>query len=433
MNLQFSQWSEQQLQTEQAVLGAVFIKQEVLEDLHELQPDDFINRTHSLIFKVMRYLHEIGEGIDIVSLVNHFNVKNKLDQIGGVSYLMQLAEACPSASNATQYARYIRDRSNRRRIRSLGQRIMELSESEAENEHELFNQVDLEVIQLRPESGGKMQHVSQTRQNYFDVFDKESAFIQTGFRSFDSWAGGIARKSLYILAGRPSVGKTARALQMALGIAQQGAGDVLVYSQEMDEIQVKDRLIAPIAGINYGKLRRNKRELDADEMNRIGDAYSFLESLPLHISDAAGVSIEEVRAAARQLKRMKGKIGAIFVDYLTIMKIETPKNSTYAKEVGNVALKAKWIAQELDCPFIMLAQMSREGAKGGGRPELHHLKESGDIEQHADMVEFLWMDEKDTHRDGKVVQSYIAKGRDAGTNEFRYLFKGYIQKYEDLG
>jgi replicative DNA helicase len=248
-------------------------------------------------------------------------------------------------------------------------------------------------------------------------------------RNFDKWMGGIGRGWLYILAARPSVGKTAKALQMSLGIAKQGLGNVLFFSQEMKRNQLFNRLIAQMTGINANKIRR--KELTIEQYGEVEEAFKKLEKLPLFIEDASNISISYVRSVARQVKRQHGELAAIVVDYLTIMNIPQIPGQTRSQAVGEVTRTAKKIAIELNVPFIMLAQLSREGAKSL-EPRLDHLRDSGEIEQDADVVEFLWEDPNQNHQAGKVIRSIIAKGRDVGINEFRYLFKGWCQKFEEL-
>lgn len=222
-------------------------------------------------------------------------------------------------------------------------------------------------------------------------------------------------------------------LQMVRGMAQQEKGEILVWSQEMKREALFNRMIASMTGISANKIRR-KTFSDRD-LEDITEAYDQLAKLPIHIADSKKVTIEEVRIIARQTKRRRGRIGAIFVDYLTIMDIPQPAGMTRAQAIGEVTKKAKQIAMEIDCPFIMLAQLNRESKKSL-KPGLEHLKESGDIEQDADIVEFLWEDPDDIdvgkHFGAKVIQSIIAKGRDIGVNEFRYAFKGWTQEFIEL-
>jgi replicative DNA helicase len=185
-------------------------------------------------------------------------------------------------------------------------------------------------------------------------------------------------------------------------------------------------MLSNLSGINYSKIRR--KTLDFNDKLRLKETYEKVSKLPIIVEDSGGVTIEHIRSTARQIRRTKGEIAGIFVDYLTKMDIKQEKGQSWSRAVGEVSKKSKWLAQELECPFIMLAQLSREGAKE--EPQLHHLRDSGEIEQDADMVEFLWEGEEKSTQ-GTIVNSTIAKGRETGTRKFKYLFRGHIQRYED--
>jgi replicative DNA helicase len=223
-------------------------------------------------------------------------------------------------------------------------------------------------------------------------------------------------------------------LQLLHGMSTQEQGPCLVWSQEMKRPALLNRMNSRLTGISVNRFRQKK--LDPDEWKRMEESYSHLEQLPILIADAKNVTIQEIRSTVKQAKRKYGKISGIFVDYLGIMNIPQPVGMTRAQAIGDVTKRAKQIAMELDCPFILLAQMNREGKKAI-KPSLEHLRESGDLEQDADVVEFLWENPEDVdpgpiHLGSKVIQSIIAKGRDIGVNEFRYLFKGWIQQFEEI-
>lgn len=418
------------IEAEQAIIGAIFLEQSVMNELYELlEPRDFSVESYSLIWEAMRYNYNKSIPIDYVTIVGQLHKYNRLEEVGGADHIAKLAQATPSTANAQYYAGIVRDAAIKRRGTIAGQSIFNLADQEFDSTEDYLNELERIAESVRPNSNGDMKHLSETKQEYFDYLDTKDDFVFTGFRAFDEWMGGIGRGWLYILAGRPSVGKTAKALQMAVGIAQQESGPVLIWSQEMKRNQLINRVLSTVAEVNSNRIRR--KTLEPWEVARLRDAYDKLERLPLHIEDAKNVTIEEVRSTARQFKRKHGQIGAIMVDYLTIMKIIQRKGETRSQAVGYVTRTAKQTALELDCPFIMLAQLSRDGA---GEPKLEHLRDSGEIEQDADVVEFLWHNPEDTvpHGQGKVIQSVIAKGRDVGINDFRYLFKGWWQKYEEL-
>lgn len=417
------------IESETALLGSVLLDNKVMDIVSDMvEPRDFSIEAHELIWKGMQYQYRKNAPIDIVTIVTMLQQYGRLDEVGGVSYLSQMANSTPNAYNAKYYAEAIKSRAYRRRAHEAGAKISQIAmDGDYSDDELMFQDIERIALAVRPNVSGDMKSIADARSEYFNYLSQKDDFLYTGFKNFDEWMGGIGRGWLYILAGRPSVGKTAKALQMMRGIAEQDAGHVLMWSQEMKRPQLLNRMMAPATGISGNRIRR--KELEDFEMKRIHDAYDIMEKLPLHIEDAKNVTIDEVRATAKQFKRKYGRLGAIIVDYLTIMKINQQKGETRSQAVGYVTRTAKQIALELDCPFIMLAQLSRDGKD---EPKLEHLRDSGEIEQDADVVEFLWHNPEETHRDGKVIQSIIAKGRDVGINQFKYLFKGWIQKYEEL-
>lgn len=417
------------IEAEYAVLGAVFIKPQIMDEIHDLlEPRDFTLDKHELIWKALKYLYQKNEPIDFLTVVNMLSIYKRLDEVGGMSYLTQLANSVPSTANTPYYAKMIQSKSCRRRGQEAVETILKFTlENEYENDEDYFNEIERTILSVRPKITGDMKHLKETRQEYVDYLDEMDNFIYTGFSRFDEWMGGVGRGWLYILAGRPSVGKTAKALQMAVNIARQDVGEVLIWSQEMKRNQLLNRMLSPLTNINSNRIR--KKDLEPHEKKALIEGYDNLAQLPLHIEDAKNVTIDEVRATARQIKRKNGKLAAIFIDYLTIMKIIQQKGETRSQAVGYVTRTAKQVALEMDCPIFMLAQLSREGS---GEPKQEHLRDSGEIEQDADIIELLWHDPEDVAQNGaKIIQSTIAKGRDIGVNHFKYLFKGWIQKYED--
>lgn len=424
---------QQALEAEQAVLGAVLIDSEAMDKIAMLlEPRDFDYVPHELIWKGVKYLYQRDMPIDFITVSNMLQTYKRLEEIGGIDYLIQLGKAIPTTANVEYYAKIIRSRAYRKRAFDAGNTIQRLAvEEEYETDDDFFSEVEKLSSNIRPQTSGDMKHVSEYRQGYFEYLQQKDDFIHSGFKNFDEWMGGYGRGWLVIKAGRPSVGKTAKALQEVVGIAKQNeqfnTGHVGMWSQEMKTNQLLNRMLPSMTGINANRIRR--KQLDELEFKRLEKAYDELDKLPIHFYDAKNVTIEEVRATAKQMKRKYGKLAAIVVDYLTIMRIVQQKGETRSQAVGYVTRTAKQIALELDCPFIMLAQLSREGA---GEPKLEHLRDSGEIEQDADVVEFLWHDPEETNSNGKVIQSTIAKGRDIGVNHFKYLFKGWIQTFEEL-
>ena len=417
------------MEAEQSVLGAVFLDPDKLDDIYFLEPRDFYVERHRLIYRVMRYLHEHGRAVDLLTVAEEAKRFDKLGELGGVSYLSELAASCPTAENIVHYAKIVRKNAVQRRGIEIGHQIANMSRDDYESDEEYFAAIEQKIAFLRPQEMSGLKSIAETRDEYFRYLQEPPEFIHTGFRRFDEETGGVWRGCLYILAGRPSVGKTAKMLQLAVGIAQQNAGAVLVFSQEMSENSLKNRMIACLGNINYNRIRR--KMFDQQEFDSIMNTYAELEKLPIYIDDASGVSIEEVRAAANRIKRKQGKVAAIIVDYLQIMRIPQRRGEERYQAIGRVVNEAKRIARDIGCCFILLSQLNRD-ADNKKEPQLSHLKESGDIEQAADIVEFLHHDPEETHPGGKVVHSIIAKGRDIGVHRFRLLFRGWLQRFEEL-
>lgn len=418
-----------ELVAEQSVLGAVLLDASVLDDIIFLEERDFSSNRHQQIYKVMRYLEKRGDPVDPITITDAFVKFGTIENVGGIEYLLELSNSCPSTANVVYYAQIIRSKAFERRIKNTAEIISGMSRDDYDTDEEFFSYVESLVSEMRPQDTSKMRNFTEMRQDYIKHLKTPAQYIPTGFKAFDEWAKGLWRGWLYVLAGRPSVGKTAKTLQMLQGAAMSNKGAVLLYSQEMGYEQVIDRWISSATGINYQKIKH--KNLSPNEMEQILVAYEAFEGLPLFVQDSAGITIEEVKATAKIIKKKYGRIAVIAVDYLQIMKIPQKKSESRSTAIGNVTGEAKRIARELDCCFIMLSQMSR-AFEGALKPQLSHLKESGSIEQDADVVEFLWHDPNDTISGGKVIQQTIAKGRDTGLNEFRLLFQGWIQHFKEL-
>lgn len=418
--------NERELEAEQSVLGALFLEPSAIDEIIFLEARDFISPRHQQIFRVMKYLDERNQPVDITTVAEMYLQHNKMDEVG-LSYLTDLAVSVPTAANIVHYAKIVRSRAVRRRGAEVGQKIANLLHEDFESDEDYFAAVERLAAEIRPEDSGQMQSLQESRQGYFDHLLKRAEHVPTGFTQYDKWAHGLWRGWLFVSAGRPSVGKTAMLLQRVMGVAK--SGPVLIWSQEMDKYQLFDRMISNVTGIAYGRIKN--KNLTPEELGVVEHAYKELEKLPIFVQDSSGVTIEEVRATSRRFKKRYGQIAMIAVDYLQIMKIPQRKNETRAQAVGNVTTTAKQIAREMNCCFMMLSQMTRE-SDNVKKPQLSHLKESSSIEQDADVVEFLWHDPADKVPNGKVIQQFFAKGRDIGINEFKLLFMGWKQKFVEM-
>lgn len=413
---------------EQSVLGAIFLDPNVLDEIPFLEERDFSIPRHQSIYKVMRYLEKKGQPVDLITVTEAIVKFGSIEDMGGVSYLSQLSASCPTTANVEHYARIIRSKALERRMKNTADIISGMTRDDYESDEEFFSTVENLIGEMRPQDNAKMLSFSETKDEYYTHLKTPAEFIKTGFDEYDKWAKGLWRGWLFVSAGRPSVGKTALALQRVYGVAQQKQGVVLVWSQEMKRNSLKDRMLSAVTGIPFQKIKTKK--LDFDQQALMDRAYASFEYLPIFMQDSSGITIEEIRATAKQFKKKHGKVAMIVVDYLQIMSIPQSKGDNRASAIGRVTSQAKQIAMEIDCCFMMLSQMTRESDKQE-RPTLSNLKESSSIEQDADVVEFLWS-KGETTSQGKIVNQTFAKGRDIGVNEFKLLFMGWKQKFIEL-
>jgi replicative DNA helicase len=413
---------------EQSVLGAIFLESSVLDDIVFLEERDFSVPRHQSIYKVMRYLEKKSQPVDIITVTNAIAKFGDIEGMGGVSYLSQLAASCPTTANIGYYARIVRSKAMERRMKNTADIISGMSRDDYETDEEFFSTVENLITDLRPQDNSKMLNFSETKEEYYTYLKTPAEFIKTGFTEFDKWSQGLGRGWLFISAGRPSVGKTAIALQRIYGVSSQDKGVVLVWSQEMRRNGLKDRMLSAQTGIAMKNIK--SKNLSDKEQSLLDRAYKEFEFLPIYMQDSSGVTIDEIKATAKQFKKKYGKIAMIVVDYLQIMSIPQTKGDTRALAIGRVTGQAKQIAMDMDCCFMMLSQMTRESVKKG-RPDLSDLKESGSIEQDADVVEFLWDDGEKTSQ-GKIINQTFAKGRDIGVREFKLLFMNWKQKFTEI-
>ncbi|MGE8080491.1 replicative DNA helicase [Peribacillus loiseleuriae] len=420
-----------ELDAEKSVLGAVFLDPNVLDEIVFLEERDFSIQRHKELYKVMRWLENKGRPVDIVTVTEAYVKFGRIEELGGVGYLTDLADSCPTTANVDYYARIVRSKAMERRIKNTANIIQGMSRDDYETDEEFFSYVEQLVTELRPQDNSKMLSFSETKDEYYTHLKTPAEYIKTGFKEYDRWAQGLWRGWLFVSAGRPSVGKTALALQRIHGVASQKEGVVLVWSQEMKRNSLKDRMMSSLTGIPFQKIKM--KNLNESEQSLLDRAYASFDYLPIFMQDSSGVTIDEIKATTKQFKKKYGKVAMIVVDYLQIMNIPQTNGDTRALAIGRVTGQAKQIAMDMNCCFMMLSQMTRESDKGGipRRPVLADLKESSSIEQDADVVEFLWSEGKTTSQ-GKIINQTFAKGRDIGVSEFKLLFMNWKQKFTEI-
>lgn len=424
-------------EAEEALIGSVLVSPVVAGELADVQPDDFYYPRHRSLWKLFKYLRDIENPMDLPSIVSALQDANKIEEVGGPGYLLELSEATPTAANARYYADIVKKAATLRRamqtVSELNEKVSSASPDEAEK---IIDEATRALEEARPDVTKGLRHIGELEEKVFDHLNKKENRVKTNFELFDKFSGGLVPGDLYILAGRPSVGKTAKMLQMAGGVARQEQGAVLIWSQEMDDVEILLRILSNETGVPYNFLTKDKDQMKPAHRQKLRERYKELRELPIYINDASAVSIDEINATIKQFKAKKGKIAAVFVDYLQIMDIKMERGQTEATAIGKVAQKAKDIARKEKFTFVLLSQMNRDVEEGDRKPKLRDLKGSGGIEQAADVVEFLYEHKNDLEEDAglgaKWVRSLIAKGRNIGLTEIKCVFEGFCQKYNEI-
>lgn len=419
-----------EIESEQMFIGCMIKDNDLIGEWESvIQPEDFMYHSHNLLWKAIIHLYTRNIPADQMHITDLLRAGKKEEEFGELSYIRSIRDGVVSTFQHTHFGGMVKKNSAYRKVQKHAESLMQMvEEREQETESEVYQAVDAKLISLQAAEKTQLVSVKDNRDNYRKHITSKPQKVLTGLPAYDRWAKGIGRQWLYVLSGRPGVGKTAKAAQMAYDMSRQDEGAVLFWSMEMPQEYILDRLVSNLTGINYRRI--TDKELEEHEVKIVMDCYDKIADNPLYFDDSASVAFGSVRAAATKYKRKYGKISAIFVDYLTHMDIKTEKGDNFAKAVGDVCKRFKSMARELDCAVILLAQISRGGEEG--EPKMSHLKDSGGIEQTADLIEILWKDEDaDTGKDYVIVTSTIVKGRLTGTKTFKYAFRDYIQRMDD--
>lgn len=418
----------QNLEAEKSVLGAIMLDKDALTKIaDQLIAQDFYSEKHGLIYEAASELYEAREPIDVLSLSNILKSKEKLEEIGGSSYLTNLVNSVPSAANILHYAKIVRSKATLRRLIQVGQRVVEDGYQEDE---------DLEKVLDKSEQ--RLFAVSQKylKQNFIPIqdiltetFDRIDDLhkdkgklrgIPTGFTDLDNILAGLQKSDLVVLASRPSMGKTSLALDIARQIATQTKIPTGIFSLEMSKEQLVDRLLCAQANVDLWKMRTGK--VGDNEFPNIGEAMGVLAEAPIFIDDSATCNIMEIRTKARRLQ-IEHKVGLIILDYLQLMEGRNTENRV--QEVSEISRNLKAIARELDIPVLALSQLSRAvESRSPAIPQLSDLRESGSIEQDADVVMFIYREEmykRETDR-AHIADILIKKHRNGPTGQIELFF-----------
>ncbi|MFZ5391357.1 MAG: replicative DNA helicase [Patescibacteria group bacterium] len=436
----------QNLEAEISTLGALLLDKDAIVKVADiLEPNDFYKDAHGDIYEAMVQLYEARTPIDILSLSSRLQEKGKLESVGGHSYLSSLAESVPTASHVVHYAKIVQRKSTLRRMLAAAAEITGLGYQETDDVEDLLDQAERKLYGISQkyyrENFIPIKHVLNEAFDRIDELHKESGKLRglpTGFADLDNILAGLQKSDLVILAARPSVGKTALALDIARNIATKQKTPVGIFSLEMSKEQLVDRLLCSEANVDMWRMRTGKLSEREDDFPRIGHAMGVLSEAPIFIDDSATANIMEIRAKARRLQLEHG-LGLIMVDYLQLMEGRPAENRV--QEVAEITRGLKALARELNVPVLALSQLSRavEMSKPA-IPKLSHLRESGSIEQDADVVMFIYRKAADKNyqtedllpEERNVAELHVAKHRNGPTGLVKLFFNDAYVSFKSL-
>lgn len=433
-------------------MGAILIDKDALLKIADiLEPDDFYKPAHSEVYQAILDLYSKSEPIDVLTLSNRLEERGVLERIGGRSFVVSLANSVPTASHIKHYADIVARKSTLRKLISAASEISRLGFTEDSEEIEtLLDQAQQQVYSVT------QKHIKQTftpiRGILSEAFDRIDELhrdkgklrgVPTGFRELDAILAGLQKSDLVILAARPSVGKTSLALDIARHVAIREKVPVGIFSLEMSKEQFVDRLLCAEAGVDLWKMRTGNLsdKPDSDDFPRIGHAMGVLSEAPIYIDDFPGNNVMQIRTKARRLKSEHG-LGLIIIDYMQLMESHNNKHSdNRVQEVSEMSRNLKGIARELNVPVLALSQLSRavEQTKPA-IPKLSHLRESGSIEQDADVVLFIYRKAADRNYrledippdERHLGEIHVAKHRNGPTGVAKVYFDDARASYRNL-
>ena len=438
----------QDIEAEQAVLGAIFLDADSIIDAMEIiEPQDFYRRSHQIIFQAMIQLNDRNESIELITLKAEIEKSNSLEDIGGLTYLTELSQASPSAASIAYYAKIVDDKATLRNLIQTASRIVTKGFEQDEDVQSIVDQAEksiLEVSEKRNSNGFQsiadvlnrtIENIDQLAQN-----NEEITGLPTGYAALDKMTAGLQKEELIILAARPAVGKTAFALNIAQNVGTKTDRSVAIFSLEMGAESLVNRMLCAEGSIEASHLRTG--QLSEEEWRNLIVAMGSLSNASIYIDDTPGIKISEIRARCRKLAQEKGNLGLILIDYLQL--IEGTGRENRQQEVSEISRQLKKLAKELKVPVIALSQLSRGvEQRQDKRPVLSDIRESGSIEQDADIVAFLYRDDyyqrEGDEEDGgeepqnnNVIEVIIEKNRSGARGTVELLFIKEYNKFSSL-
>lgn len=436
----------QNIEAEQAVLGAIFLDADRLVEAQEyITADDFYKRSHRLIFESMQALNDRGEAIDVVTVKNQLEQSNLLEDVGGLPYIAELAVAVPTAANLEYYAKIVEEKSLLRNLIQTATKIATDSYNQDNPVENILDEAERRILQVsekRNRTGfltiGEV--LNQTIANIDQLYQNNEAItgLPTGYLALDKMTAGLQPDELIILAARPAVGKTAFALNIAQNVGTKTDKSVAIFSLEMGAESLVNRMLCAEGSIDAGHLRTG--QLSDEEWQNLVIAMGSLSRAQIYIDDTPGIKITEIRAKCRKLAQEKQNLGLILIDYLQL--IEGTGKENRQQEVSDISRQLKKLAKELHVPVIALSQLSRGvEQRQDKRPVLSDIRESGSIEQDADIVAFLYRedyyehgekDEEENTGKDNIIEIIIEKNRSGARGTVELLFIKEYNKFSSI-
>ncbi len=427
---------------EESILSAIFINNDSLHDIIDILSDeDFYKGAHKKIFRVILELANKEEPADLVTVANRLKEKEELESIGGAAYLAAISDAAPVAVNAVHYARIIKGKASLRQLITASSSIIEKCLKDKGDFVDIIDFAESSILNIsEKKSGGSFQSLGDLINLNIDKLEEQQgkdgglSGISSGYARLNSITSGLQKSDLIILAARPSMGKTAFALNIARNVALEEQKPVAVFSLEMSNEQLSMRLLTSEARIDSNRLRTGF--INQEDWQNATDAAGVLNDLPIFIDDTPNITAMEIRAKARKLYQKHNEIGLIIVDYLQLMKppFRTDRRDL---EIAEISRSLKALAKELDVPIMALSQLNRMlEQRSDKRPMLSDLRESGALEQDADIVAFIYRDEiynkePDNPKKG-TAEIIVAKNRNGATGTAFMHFLGQYTRFEEL-
>jgi len=422
------------IEAEEALLGSIFINPNVIGDVVDIvTSEDFYRNNYKLIFSEMVKAYNLGKIIDVLLIIESLKKKELMEEVGGEDVIYDLTEVVPTAANAMNYAQIVKDKSIQRQLIGIGEKIVKMAMRGYEEVDTMLDKSESMIFKVAESKQKKdivpLFELVQRKVTQMDNYSEgkgEITGISSGFDRYDSITSGFHGSDLIILAARPAMGKTAFALNLAINVARQGKG-VLVYSLEMGNEQLFDRLVASEAKIRLKALKDST--MSPEELVNLGNGLGRLSEMPIYISDSSSVTMLEIKATARRL-RAEGRLDFMLIDYLQLISPSENSRKSREQEISEISRSLKILAKELNIPIVTLSQLSRGvEQRVDKRPILSDLRESGAIEQDADMVMFLYR-EKYYHKDTapevdnmNVPQKYVSTPQEAPKDNEKELEK----------